>query len=227
MDYSISQLEFAREHYGDDGYLYVAADIYRMPFAPGLFDAAVMIRVLHHMQNPPAALSGIRQTMRRGGVFLLEFANKRNLKAIMRWLFRRQDWNPFDREPVEFVRLNYDFHPRYVSDELHKAAFIPGRILTVSHFRMGLLKRIVPTSLLVLLDSLCQPTGALWQYTPSVFVRNEAAGLDTNTPEGVFWRCPSCGSLEIEHKGEMLICQGCKKKWGKVNGIYNFKEPLG
>jgi len=226
LDYSISQLEFARQHYGDDGYLYVAANVYQMPFAPAVFDAAVMIRVLHHMQEPPNVLKSIRKVMRQHGVFLLEFANKRNLKAIARWLLRKQAWNPFEKEPVEFVELNYDFHPQYVRETLAGAGFEPGRTLTVSHFRLGLLKRLVPTGILVALDSLAQPSGALWQVTPSVFVRNQAVGPDESRTEGTFWRCPACGSLQLEEEDDLLACQGCKALWGKTNGVYNFKEPV-
>lgn len=226
LDYSISQLEFARQHYGDDGFLYVAANVYQMPFAPGVFDAAVMIRVLHHMQEPAQALKSIRKVIHQHGVFLLEFANKHNLKAIGRWLLRKQTWSPFDQEPVEFVDLNYDFHPRYVRETLVGASFEPGRALTVSHFRLGLLKRMVPTGILVALDSLAQPTGALWQVTPSVFTLNKAVGADETRPEGAFWRCPACGSLDLKQKNDLLVCQGCKARWGRVSGVYNFKEPM-
>ncbi len=226
LDYSRSQLEFARQHYGDEGFLYVAADIYRMPFAPGLFDGATMVRVLHHMQDPLAALSGIREAMRQGGVFLLEFANKQNLKAIARWALRRQDWNPFTPEPVEFVKLNYDFHPRYVRETLIRAGFKPGRTLTVSHFRLGLLKRTIPTGVLVALDSMAQLTGDLWQLSPSVFVRSEAVGEDSPAPKGAFWRCPACGSFDLEEGEDRLICADCGAQWGKHSGIYDFKEPL-
>ncbi|MBN1429281.1 MAG: class I SAM-dependent methyltransferase [Anaerolineae bacterium] len=226
LDYSLSQLEFARQRYGDDGFLYVAANVYRMPFVPGIFDAVTMIRVLHHMQEPIQAISSVRQVMRQQGVFLLEFANKRNLKAIVRRLLGRQAWSPFNRDPVEFVKLNYDFHPQYVREALINANFKPGRALTVSHFRLGLLKRLVPTGILVALDSLFQFTGALWQLTPSVFVRNEAVEADEARPEGAFWRCPACGSLDLKQEGETMLCQGCHARWGKVNGVYNFKEPL-
>jgi SAM-dependent methyltransferase len=226
LDYSRSQLEFAREHYGDEGYLYVAADVYRMPFAPGAFDAAVMVRVLHHMQQPEAALAQIRGALRQGGSFVLEFANKRNLKSIARWLLRRQAWNPFDRQPVEFAKLNFDFHPDYVRQALREASFAPGRTLTVSHYRIGLLKRLLPTGLLVAADSLAQFSGGLWQVTPSVFVRSRAMGADAPAPAGAFWRCPECGSFDLGESAAGLICGGCRAEWGKINGVYDFKQPL-
>jgi hypothetical protein len=91
---------------------------------------------------------------------------------------------------------------------------------------MGLLKRLVPTSVLVALDSLAQPSGALWQVTPSVFVRNQAAGPDKSIVKDAFWRCPVCGSLELKQEDDLLDCQGCKARWEKTNGVYNFKQPL-
>lgn len=227
LDYSRSQLEFARQQYGDERFLYVAANVYQMPFAPAVFDQVVMVRVLHHMQDPLAALQSIQQTMRRGGVFVLEFANKHNLKAIARWLLRRQSWNPFERQPVEFAELNYDFHPRYVHDTLLAAGFQPRRTLTVSHFRLGLIKRIVPPGVLSAFDSLLQPTGNLFQLSPSVFVRSEAVGEEGLAPVGAFWRCPVCGSYDLTEVSDGLICKGCTRKWAKQQGIYNFKEPAG
>lgn len=226
LDYSRSQLEFARQQYGDDGFLYVAANIYEMPFAPGVFGAATMVRVLHHLQDPQAALQAVRGVMHREGVFLLEFANKQNLKAILRWALRRQPWNPFTHEPVEFARLNYDFHPAYVRKTLAGAGFEAGRMLTVSHFRLGLLKRIVPPGVLAALDSAAQLTGNWWQLSPSVFVCCRAAGEDPPVPEGAFWRCPRCGSYQLEETGSGLDCSGCGVRWRKVSGIYDFKEAM-
>src|SRR5512143_542636 len=102
LDYSRTQLEQAQQRLGKlDKYVYVAADVYRLPFISGLFDAATMIRVLHHMADAPKALGQVKNVLGPGGVFILEFANKQNLKAIARYLFRRQTWNPFSREPVE------------------------------------------------------------------------------------------------------------------------------
>jgi SAM-dependent methyltransferase len=225
LDYSRSHLESARQRLGDDGFLYVAADLYRMPFAPGVFDGATLIRVLHHVEDPLATLKGLRFVIRRGGIFLLEFANKRNLKAILRWLVRKQTWNPFAPEPVEFVDLNYDFHPRTIRQQLSEAGFKAGRTLAVSHFRIGLVKRLVPTGILVFLDSLAQFTGMLWQLTPSVFIRNEAVGDDVSAPAGAFWRCPACGGYDLIERPDRLVCRNCHTEWSIVNGVYDFKQP--
>lgn len=175
LDYSRTQLQQARARLGPSGhYRFVVADAYRLPFAEETFHAATMIRTLHHMAEPQTALREARRVLKPGSPFILEYANKQNLKSIARWIFRRQAWSPFNREAVEFARLNFDFHPSAVRGWLRTAGFQVRRTLTVSHFRLGLLKRAIPTPALVWLDSIAQWTGALWQLTPSVFVQAEA-----------------------------------------------------
>ena len=171
LDYSLSQLNFARARLGSDGdYDYVVADVYHLPFIAGAFDAATMIRTFHHMAQPQAALASVRRVLRSGASFVLEFANKRNLKAILRWLARRQDWNPFDPDPVEFVELNYNFHPEAVRRWLLQTGFAIERQLAVSHFRLPLIKGLIPPRALVAADSVLQPTGQWIQLSPSVFI---------------------------------------------------------
>ena len=224
MDYSLTQMQQAQARLGrSERFVYVAADVYRLPFVDGLFDGATMIRVLHHIAEPPLALDQIRRVLTRDGTFILEFANKQNLKAIFRYLLHRQDWNPFTPESVEFVPLNYDFHPQTIRDWLKEADFDLQRQLTVSHFRLGALKRIVPTKLLVALDSAAQLTGNWWQLTPSVFTRSQAIGKNRNSLPGIFFRCPSCGHDLPNEISSNLICPDCTTEWPIVDGIYDFR----
>jgi ubiquinone/menaquinone biosynthesis C-methylase UbiE len=236
LDYSRTQLEQAQQRLGPSNkYIFVAADIYRLPFVDSLFDAATMIRTLHHMADAPKALAQVGKVLRSDGIFILEFANKLNLKAILRYLTGRQKWNPFSLEPVEFVKLNYDFHPRAVRNWLKGMGFTIERTLTLSHFRIGFLKRVVPTDILVSLDSLFQWTGALWQLTPSVFMR---ACKSARNPHGVetrpslanpmmIFKCPDCGYYGLADEGTHLECLNCRKKWEVKDGIYDFRTSLG
>jgi hypothetical protein len=64
--------------------------------------------------------------------------------------------------------MNFDFHPRWMRRHLQEAGFLPGRTLSVSHFRLPLLKKIVPTALLAGFDSLLQGSGRWLQVAPSV-----------------------------------------------------------
>lgn len=237
LDYSRTQLEQAQQRLGKlDKYIYVAADVYRLPFIAGLFDAATMIRTLHHMADPPTALGQVKNVLGSNGVFILEFANKQNLKAILRYQLGRQSWSPFTLESVEFAKLNFDFHPKAIRKWLNDLGFAIEKTLTLSHFRIGFLKRIVPTRVLVLLDSLFQWTGAWWQLSPSVFVRAKLVGQDgTSYSQGIpphrqdiilpYFKCPDCNHSPLIEKNGYLECSNCKKKWGVKDGIYDFREP--
>src|SRR3989304_4102955 len=70
VDYSMTQLQQAQERLGQsDRYIFVAADIYRLPFLDGLFDAATMIRALHHMADAPKALGQVRNVLQSNAIF--------------------------------------------------------------------------------------------------------------------------------------------------------------
>jgi SAM-dependent methyltransferase len=225
LDYSLTQLQQARARLGSSGrFIYVAADAYRLPFHPGLFDAATMIRTLHHMADPPRALRQVRAALQPSGVFILEYPNKRNIKAILRYVLGRQKWNPFKPEAIEFAELNFDFHPRSVRSWLAACGFRIERQLTVSHFRMSALKRFVPLRLLVGMDSLAQLTGDLWQYSPSVFVRAIADDNGETATQGVFFRCPTCEHDLFEGNADELVCPNCARHWVIRDGIYDFRE---
>lgn len=225
LDYSRSQLQQAQERLGrSDRFIYVAADAYRLPFVPGLFDTATMIRTLHHMADAPAAIQQVHQTLKSGGVFILEYANKQNIKAILRYLTRRQTWNPFDLEPIEFTELNFDFHPRAVRTWLQQADFKIEQQLTVSHYRIDFLKRHAPISWLVQMDALAQLSGNWWQLTPSVFVRACASGNTLPANPDQFFRCPECGHFPLDLQPQAVVCQSCRRSFALQDGIYDFRE---
>jgi ubiquinone/menaquinone biosynthesis C-methylase UbiE len=223
LDYSRTQLTQARQRLGDSGrFLFVAADVYNLPFINRLFDGATMIRTLHHMEDPLLALSQVSQVMAPKGVFILEYANKRNLKAIFRFLLGKQTWSPFSTDPVEFAKLNFDFHPRAVRRSLHEVGFEIEKQLTVSHFRVEFLKRHIPLGILTRLDGLLQWTGGLAQFSPSVFARCRA--MDQGQPkagDGIF-KCPACGSA-LEGLDCDLPCESCGAVWEFNEGIYDFR----
>jgi len=235
LDYSLSQLRLAQERLDrGERYVFVAADAYRLPFAPRQFDAATMIRTLHHMVEPQRALGQVGEALQPGGVFILEYANKHNLKAILRYALRRQDWSPFSLEPVEFADLNFDFHPQAVQNWLKACGFAVERQLTVSHFRIGLLKRWLPLRLLVALDALAQWSGDSWQLSPSVFVRARSVGQDVILPQDAIlpykkltFRCPACEHYPLDEAGESLLCSACARSWPIREGIYDFREHGG
>lgn len=226
LDYSRTQLKQAQEHLGrDDRFIFVAADVYHMPFKAGAFDATTMVRVLHHIANPEAALREIRRILAPGGTFILEHASKRHLKSMVRYWMRRQSWSPFDLSPVEFVELNFDFHPDHIRRALNEAGFDIRRRIPVSLLRMAALKRRVPVRVLAGIDALFQESGLL--LTPSIFVGATAQGgtVDNTRVEDLF-ACPRCGGNLIVDDSQQLMCDRDRLRWQVRDGIYDFKDPL-
>lgn len=225
VDYSFSQLQYAQDKLGTSGrYIYVAADAYQLPFRPGVFDAATIVRVIHHIADVGSALRQVRRALIPGGTLILEYANKRHLKAIYRYARGLQSWSPYDLQPVEFVELNFDFHPDYMQQKLTDANFAMQRSLPVSFFRVGLLKNRVPSHILSGLDSLLQHTRL--HITPSIFTRNIASGDSPNQIESdSLFVCPETGG-ELLREGDTLVNSNTGRRWAIRDGIYDFKALL-
>lgn len=223
LDYAKSALREAQAHLGrSDRFIYVAADLYRLPLATASCDCIVTVRVLHHVEDIPAALQQIAGALRPGGAYVLEYASKRHLKAILRYWLGRQSWSPFAPQPYEFAPLNFDFHPAWMNRQLRAAGFIVEAELAVSHFRHPLCKRLVPHELLARLDGALQRPGARWKLTPSLFARARRPGQGDAVQPGIF-RCPRCSTTPLIEQPEALVCTGCGAVWRIDDGIYDFK----
>ena len=229
MDYARSTIVEARDRWGHDPrFKFVAADLYALPFVAGVFDSVVMIRVIHHIVDVPRALSNIRASMKPGGVFVFEFANKRNLKAITRYTLRKQKWSPFEEKPIEFVELNFDFHPTWMKSQLREAGFAIQQTRAVSTFRVGALKRLFGAKRLAAIDGAVQRPFAPFAISPSIFT------LCTPTPgpspvveqgRGVF-ACPACRVPLPDQPINDELCCSNGHRWSTRDGIYDFKSML-
>ncbi len=227
FDYSRTLLREAQAYLGEDPrYIYVAGNWYNMPFVAGLFSTVVQVRTLHHAADVPAVFNQLYRISRPHGDYILEFASKQHLKSILRYWAGRQSWSPFAEERLEFVELNFDFHPDWIRRRLQETGFMPGRTVTVSHFRVGLIKRTIPTSLLVKMDSLAQLSGNWWQLSPSVFIKNKRNGQGNRAPADAFFACPECRTALGMPENNDLTCSGCGRRWAVRDGLYDFKEPV-
>ena len=233
FDYSRTLLADAARDLGDDRrFVFVAGNIYSLPLASGILDTLVMVRVMHHLADVPAALAQLRRLLHRHSVAVLEYANKRNIKAILRWGMRRQDWSPFDPQPVEFVALNYDFHPQWMERQLRGAGFQVRRRLGVSHFRLAQLKQRLPAGRLAQWDSALFGPGGTYPVSPSVFLQAAAPGAAARPPLSSdpaevhrLLRCPQCGGEQMERAAEDRVrCPQCSAVYRRHLGVWDMKE---
>ena len=136
------------------------------------YDNAVCVRVMHHIENIPAFFAQVNMVLRDGGAFIFEYANKKNLLEILRYLFRRPNIGPFDYHPSKRkANIYYNFHPDYVRDMLAQNGFVIEKELAVSLFRSKFLKKLFGWRFLSGLERRLQKPLARFHPGPSVFVR--------------------------------------------------------
>lgn len=234
FDYSRTLLQDAVAEWGHDPrFVFVAGNIYNLPLATAAIDTLVMVRVMHHLAEVPNALQHIQRVLHSDSAAVLEYANKRNLKAMLRWAMKRQEWSPYDRAPIEFVELNYDFHPDWMNECFAEAKLERVQQFGVSHFRLPLLKRTIGANVLSKLDNLLFSIGGKVPIAPSVFVElnSQQAAQRQSHPDlddlSSLFRCPSCAKdTTLQITDATCTCDGCNRSYPKVNGIWDFKSTI-
>lgn len=225
MDYALTQMQEAQKRLGkSDRFVYVAADVYKLPFNNHVFDGATMIRVIHHLSEIDPAFDEIERVMEKDCCFILEYANKRNIKAILRWLTGKQKWNPFTKEQIEFVPGNSDNHPATIEKSLADHHFAIEKTLSVSNLRIGALKNHAGNlGWMLKLEDHLQDLLASIKLSPSVFMRLRKTIGENYDGKASIWKCPLCGSVKLVETEDAMTCSDCGRVYPKVDGIYNFR----
>lgn len=179
-DQSESLLEIGREKYKKEKNLsFVKLSLPALCFDPLSFDAAVMIRVIHHLKDPTPSIKEINRILKKNGYFILEIANKihfpARLKAVMTGNFSfSADFSPQEKSSSKSIKEKkitfINHHPKKIIRDLESFGFVIEEVLSVSNFRHPIFKKVVPFSILLFLERLLQkPLGKLF-YGPSIFV---------------------------------------------------------
>ncbi len=177
LDASEAHVEAARWQFQGDSRVRVEqGDAYALPFADEAFDAVVCVRVVHHLEHPAAVFAEFERVLRPDGVLVLEFANKRNLKAILNYAARRQSWSPYTTDPHEYLPLHFNRHPSEVRRLLRRAGLRVEAARAVSLFRLPTLRDRVPARWLAAAERPLQaPLGSV-APGPSLYLRARKVG---------------------------------------------------
>lgn len=242
IDYSLNNLRNAREKIerflkGDPEKLpsvhFIAADATSLPVKSGCADAILTVRVVHHLDNPEKYFDEVARIFRRGGLYFLEFANKRNLKNILRFFAGRMDTSPFNLMSSHVGETILNFHPQYILGLLKKRNFTIKKSISVSNFRLGLLKRFPGTRTLIFLEKIYQKFFSFALLGPSIFLKSV---LNESGSEGIgrsgkinledFLICIYCSKADLLFDEDRVRCRNCGRAFVKENGIYNFKKSI-
>jgi len=262
VDYSLRNLKAARDSISNflkfdknklSSIYFVAADASCLPFKSGCADIILTVRVVHHLNYPEKYFDEVSRILKNEGLYFLEFANKRNLKNILKYAVGRMDTSPFNMTPSQIGETILNFHPKYVVDLLKKRGFDVREIVSVSNFRLGFLKNNISVNILLFFERAYQKFFSSVPFGPSVFLNSilerkkddvgqtvlgndHCSKLDNNgriiqpskkenkiNLEDILI-CPHCKKDSLVFGKNKIFCDGCSRTFQLENGIYNFKS---
>jgi len=146
---------------------------------PKPFDLAIMVRVLHHIEDIDEAFEIISKLLSNRGYLILEFANKNHLKACIRSISKGDFTYPLNIFPIDIRSKKHikkktlpfiNYHPDQILEKLRLYNFEIIEVRSVSNIRSTLLKRLFPVHTLIDLEKILQIPLAKFNFGPSFFV---------------------------------------------------------
>lgn len=147
----------------------------KMDFKDGEIDLLTIVRILHHIPNPVPAFKEISRVLASDGYFVMEFANYSHARNRVKHALKGK---PLPTEPVDIrseaqkARDDTPFvnhNPKTVIKQLAEAGLEVEKVLSVSNLRSPGLKKVVPKSVMLSLESIMQKPLAKTYFGPSTF----------------------------------------------------------
>lgn len=238
IDYSLKTLQKNREYLlsHHPNLTLIAANAYNLPFKANSFDGGVMVRVLHHINEPLKYFKEVHRVMGKDAIYVQEFANKVHIKAVLRaifkWdlsLFNKDPYQQPDRDNNEGARKGSEvpflnFHPKWIKESLNNSRLQVRTKYGCSYLRSALLKRTLGTKTMLILERIFQTLLSWSNTSPSIFFETKISKentLEINRLEDILV-CPHChGNLEITN--EKATCKACEKSFSKKENIWDFR----
>lgn len=174
-------LKLARENFQVKGIKFIHTGIENLPkkIKGKSVDVAILVRVLHHLNDTDKAFTIIHKILKDKGYFILEFANKCHGKAkFLEFLQGNFTFSleifPKDLRTKQSKKKGtipfLNFHPDIIKKKLEDTGFKIIEVRSVSNFRTSFLKNILPISLLLSIEKFLQPILAKLDFGPSIFI---------------------------------------------------------
>ncbi|GAC1571546.1 MAG: hypothetical protein NVS3B23_05720 [Candidatus Saccharimonadales bacterium] len=140
------------------------------------FDLLTMIRVMHHLPDPSESFKELARVLTDDGYLILEIANYAHARNRIKHIVRgkkiptepvdiRSENNRNDKE-IAFVNHN----PKTVIKQLAHAGLKVEKVLSVSNLRSQSIKKVLPKTTMLRLETLLQAPLAKAYFGPSIFM---------------------------------------------------------
>ena len=170
VDYASNLLEQAKESYQHISNIsFYKQSLYELSL-PLTVDAIISIRTLHHLNNLDLLFHKFYQALSPGGILILDIPNYYHIKNKLKFPFKA-------KQPTTALSTSfYNYDPTHVIDKLKKTGFniIDQRQLGL--FRIGLIKRFIPSKTLVMAETYINYFIKMMNIAPSVYVIGKKCG---------------------------------------------------
>lgn len=244
IDYSVTNLVRAGELYAEDvavGRLHlVRADLAALPFVDSAFDAAMTIRVLHHLAEIDLAVGEMLRTVRRRALF--DVPIKHHLLARARAAASKTKRTEIaGRVPIQVGQTDekfWTFQLDAIRSTMSRSGFDTKVAASVNNFRRWD-QHIPPSAVRLLtppmrgLERAAQRTGRGW-WGPNQFViatrRVPQPAALVEAPHGIDgyvaqlarrMRCPSCAGV-LSWTTDLATCAACESRFERRAAYWNF-----
>jgi ubiquinone/menaquinone biosynthesis C-methylase UbiE len=217
----------------------IAGNAYKMPFRKDVFDGALMVRVLHHINNPKEYLKEVKRVITNDGIYIQEFANKVHIKATIRAL-ARFNFGFFNQAPYEQpignslegskesqggIFLNY--HPLHIKKLLKSLNFNIKRKFGCSFLRSPFIKNLINQDIMLFIEKIMQNTLSWTDISPSIIFETSVKKQETErfAYENIrdILVCPSCKkNLDFDIQN-IASCKNCSATFFKKEDIWDFR----
>jgi ubiquinone/menaquinone biosynthesis C-methylase UbiE len=142
-------------------------------------DLVILVRVLHHIEDPKDCFEAVNRLLDERGYFILEFANKSHFKAEIKEILRGNITYPLDiftkdirsEKAKKQSKIPFNnYHPHKIEHLLQETGFEIVDKRSVSNFRNPLLKRAFPINFVLSVEEILQKPLAYLNFGPSIFI---------------------------------------------------------
>jgi len=145
-------------------------------------DLVILVRVIHHVQDPEEIIKIISGMLKKDGYLILEFANKIHGKAVIKNFLKGDLVYPANILPKQVNQntnsaLNFNnYHPDMIKELLQKNKFEIVAVRSVSNIRSQTLKKHLPLPFLLWLEKYLQVILCQLKFGPSIFILAKKRG---------------------------------------------------
>ncbi len=179
-DSSAKLLKMARSTLKNKGITFIQANVENLypKVRRNTADLVVLVRVLHHISDLDKAISTVGKITKKGGYLIIEFPNKRHLKAMISEFLRGNITFPLDISPKEIKNIKkrkktipfYNYHPDVIKEKLKDNGYSIIETRSVSNVRSSLFKRFATTDTRLFLENILQRPLSYLYFGPSIFI---------------------------------------------------------